>query len=147
MNIQDWFPLGWTGWIALLSMGFSRVFSTTTAQKHQLFGAQLSLWSNLHIYNDHWKNHSRWTGRWPNVMITFLCPPAPGSSCRTKLMGRRGPSRHPEDTQGSSAEPGGGGPDSGLLDIWHSFPIKPTYARFLTACEWKMQLEFEERPQ
>ena len=43
MNIQDWFPLGWTGWISLLSKGLSRVFSNTTVQKHQFFGAQLSL--------------------------------------------------------------------------------------------------------
>ena len=43
MNIQDWFPLGWTGWISLQSKGFSRVFSNTTVQKHQFFGAQLSL--------------------------------------------------------------------------------------------------------
>ena len=35
MNIQDWSPLGWTGWISLLSKGFSRVFSNTTVQKHQ----------------------------------------------------------------------------------------------------------------
>ena len=43
MNIQDWFPLGWTGLISLLSKGLSRIFSNTTAQKHQFFGAQLSL--------------------------------------------------------------------------------------------------------
>ena len=43
MNIQDWFPLGLTGWISLLSKGLSRVFSNTTVQKHQFFGAQLSL--------------------------------------------------------------------------------------------------------
>ena len=43
MNIQDWSPLGWTGWISLLSKGFSRVFSNTIAQKHQFFSAQLSL--------------------------------------------------------------------------------------------------------
>ena len=43
MNIQDWFPLGWTGWISLQSKGLSRVFSNTTVQKHQLFSAQLSL--------------------------------------------------------------------------------------------------------
>ena len=43
MNIQDWFPLGWTGWISLLSKGLSRVFSSTTIQKHQFFGTQLSL--------------------------------------------------------------------------------------------------------
>ena len=43
MNIQDWFPLGWTHWISLQSKGLSRVFSNTTVQKHQFFGAQLSL--------------------------------------------------------------------------------------------------------
>ena len=43
MNSQDWFPLGWTGWIFLLSKGLSRVFSNTTVQKHQFFSAQLSL--------------------------------------------------------------------------------------------------------
>ena len=43
INIQDWFPLGWMGWISLLSKALSRVFSNTTVQKHQLFGAQLSL--------------------------------------------------------------------------------------------------------
>ena len=49
MNIQDWFPLGWTGWISLQSKGLSRVFSNTTVQKHQFFGAQLSSQSNSHI--------------------------------------------------------------------------------------------------
>jgi len=43
MNIKDWPPLGWTGWVSLQSRGFSRVFSNTTVQKHQFFGAQLSL--------------------------------------------------------------------------------------------------------
>ena len=43
MNTQDWSPLGWTGWISLQSKGLSRVFSNTTVQKHQFFGAQLSL--------------------------------------------------------------------------------------------------------
>ena len=43
MNIQDWFPLGWTGWMPLKSKGHSRVFSNTTVQKHQFFGSQLSL--------------------------------------------------------------------------------------------------------
>ena len=50
MNIQDWFPLGWTGWISLVSKGLSRVFSNTTIQKHQFFSAQPSLWSNSHIH-------------------------------------------------------------------------------------------------
>ena len=43
MNIQDWFPLGWTGWISLPSKGLSRVFSNTTVQKHQFFSSQLAL--------------------------------------------------------------------------------------------------------
>ena len=42
-NIQDWSPLGWTGWISLQSKGLSRVFPNTTVQKHQFFGTQLSL--------------------------------------------------------------------------------------------------------
>ena len=43
MNTQDWSPLGWTGWISVQSKRLSRVFSTTTVQKHQFFGLQLSL--------------------------------------------------------------------------------------------------------
>ena len=43
MNIQDWSPSEWTGWISLQSEGLSRVFSNTRVQKHQFFGAQLSL--------------------------------------------------------------------------------------------------------
>ena len=50
MNIQDWFPLGWTGLISLQSKGLSKVFSKTTVQKHQFFDAQLSLQSNSHIH-------------------------------------------------------------------------------------------------
>ena len=50
MKSQDWFPLGWTGWIFLQSKGLSRVFSNTTVQKHQFFGAQLYLQSNSHIH-------------------------------------------------------------------------------------------------
>ena len=49
MHIQDWFPLGLTGWISLQSKGLLRVFSNTTVQKHQFFGPQLSLYSNSHI--------------------------------------------------------------------------------------------------
>ena len=49
MNIQDWFPLGWTGLIALLSKGLSKVFSNTTVQKHQFFSTQPSLRSSSHI--------------------------------------------------------------------------------------------------
>ena len=43
IDIQDWFPLRWTGWISLQSKGLSRVFSNTTLQRHQFFSAQLSL--------------------------------------------------------------------------------------------------------
>ena len=49
MSIQDWFSLGWTGLISLQSKGLSRVFSSTTVQKHQLFSGLTSLWSNSHI--------------------------------------------------------------------------------------------------
>ena len=50
MNIQGWLPLGLTGLISLLSKGLSRVFSSTTIQKHQFFVSQPSLWSNSHIH-------------------------------------------------------------------------------------------------
>ena len=50
MNIQDWSPLGLTGWISLQAKGLSRIFSNTTVQKHQFFSAQLSLWYNSHIH-------------------------------------------------------------------------------------------------
>ena len=43
MNIQHWFPLGWTGWISLQSKGFLRVFSNTIVQKHQFFSTQFSI--------------------------------------------------------------------------------------------------------
>jgi len=58
MNIQDWFPLGLTGWISLLSKGSSRVFSETTVQKHQFFGAQLFYSPTVIFIHDYWKNHS-----------------------------------------------------------------------------------------
>ena len=50
MNTQDWSPLEWTGWISFQSKGLSRVFSNTTVQKQQFFGAQLSSQSNSHIH-------------------------------------------------------------------------------------------------
>ena len=50
MNMQDWSPLGWTGWTSLQSKGLSRVFSNTTVQKYQFFGAQLSSQSSSHIH-------------------------------------------------------------------------------------------------
>ena len=50
VNIQDWFPLGWMGWISLQSKGLSKVFYSITVQEHQFFGAQPSLRSNSHIH-------------------------------------------------------------------------------------------------
>ena len=58
MNIQDWFPLGWTGWISLQSKGLSRVFSNTTLQKHQFFGPSFLYSPTLTSIQDYWKNHS-----------------------------------------------------------------------------------------
>ena len=50
MTIQDWCPLGWTGWISLQSKGLLRVFSNTTVQKHKFFSAQLSSQSTVHTW-------------------------------------------------------------------------------------------------
>ena len=56
VNIQDWFPLGWTGLISLYSKGLSGVFSSTAVQKHQSFGTQLYS-PTLKSIQDYWKNH------------------------------------------------------------------------------------------
>ena len=58
MNIQDWFPLGWTGWISLQSKGLSRAFSSTRVQKYQFFSAQPYYGLALSSICDYWKNHS-----------------------------------------------------------------------------------------
>ena len=58
MNIQDWFPLGLTGLISLLSKGLSRVFSSTTIQKHQFSGTQLLYGPAVTYVHDYWKNHN-----------------------------------------------------------------------------------------
>jgi len=55
--LQYWFPLGWTGWISLQSKGLSRVFSNTTVQKYQFFGAQLFYSPTLISIHDCWTNH------------------------------------------------------------------------------------------
>ena len=57
MNIQDWFPLGWTGSISLESKGLSRVFSNTTVQKHQFFVLSFLYSPTLTSIHDYWKNH------------------------------------------------------------------------------------------
>ena len=58
VNTQDWFPLGWSGWISLQSKGISRVFSNTTVQKHQFFDTQFSSQSNFHIHT--WPLEKPW---------------------------------------------------------------------------------------
>ena len=77
MNIQDWFPLGLTGWISLQSKRFSRVFSNIIVQKHQLFGAQLSLQSNSHIHTrllEKTAAFTRWTfiGKVTSLLFNML---------------------------------------------------------------------------
>ena len=57
-NIQDWFPLGWTGWISLQSKGLSRVFSNTTVQKHHSSAFSFLYSPTLTSIHDYWKNHS-----------------------------------------------------------------------------------------
>ena len=72
MNTQDWSPLEWTGWISLQSKGLARVFSNTTVQKHQFFGAQLSLQSNSYIHT--WLLEKPWF--WldgPLLAKLYLC--------------------------------------------------------------------------
>ena len=58
INIQDWFALGWTGWISLQSKRFLRVFSNTTVQKNQFFSVQFLYSPTLTSIHDYWKNHS-----------------------------------------------------------------------------------------
>ena len=60
VNIQDWFPLWLTGWLTLLFKGLSRVFSSTTVQKHQFFGTQPLLYLTLTSIHEYWKNHVVW---------------------------------------------------------------------------------------
>ena len=66
MNIQGWFPVGVTGLISLLS----RVFSSTTIQKHQFFGAQFSLWSNSHIHKELMEKVWKW--KWKLLSWVWL---------------------------------------------------------------------------
>ena len=74
MNIQDWSPLGWTSWISLQSKGLSRVFSNTTVQKHQFFGAQFFFIVQLsHPYMTTGKTKAlnRWT--FVGKVMSLLC--------------------------------------------------------------------------
>ena len=75
MNIQDWFPLGLIGLISLQSKGLSKVFSNTTVQKHQFFGAQPSLWFNTHIHTCLLEKPELWLYRdlcWQSNLSAFL---------------------------------------------------------------------------
>ena len=58
VNIQGWFPLGLTGLISLQSKGLSRIFCSTTVQKHKFFGTWFSYGPTLTSIHDYWKNHS-----------------------------------------------------------------------------------------
>ena len=58
VNTQDWSPLGWIGLISLQSKGISRVFSNTTVQKHQFFGASFLYSPTLTSIHNYWKNNS-----------------------------------------------------------------------------------------
>ena len=58
VNIQDWFPLGWIGWISLQSKGLSRVFTDTTVLKHQFLVLRFLYSPTLTSIHDYWKNHS-----------------------------------------------------------------------------------------
>ena len=72
MNIQDWFPLGWTDWISLQSKRLSRVFSNTRVQRFQFFGAQPSSQSNSHIHA--WpQGHTyfQWLGNPKSINVFF----------------------------------------------------------------------------
>ena len=72
MNIQDWFPLGLTGWISLQSKELSRVFSSTTVWKHQFFNTQPSLGSNSHIHI--WPLEKPWLGLYGVLSVKWcLC--------------------------------------------------------------------------
>ena len=64
VNIQAWFPLGWTCWISLQSKGLSRVSSNTSVQQHQFFDAQSSLWSNYHIHTGILEKPQLWLDGW-----------------------------------------------------------------------------------
>ena len=62
MNIQDWFPLGWTGWISLQSKGLSRVFSNTAVQSINSLALNFLSSPTLTSIHDYWKNHGLdWT--------------------------------------------------------------------------------------
>ena len=106
MNTQDWFPLGWTGWIFLQSKGLSRVFSNTTVPKHQFYEIiavpKSSLCAHRHTHSVHPQPNSPthlnqftvrlrsllWRKRrWQHTSVSSLrCPQKPASSALAKCM-------------------------------------------------------------
>ena len=76
VNIHDWFPLGLTGWISLQSKGLSRVFSSTTDQKHRFFGTLPSLWSDSHV---HWVSDAYLTSSSSAAPFSFCLKSFPAS--------------------------------------------------------------------
>ena len=68
-NIQDWFPLGWTGWISLQSKGVARVFSNTTVQKHQFFGG-VRPWTWGHGNTEEWAHQAQLSTHPPQTTKT-----------------------------------------------------------------------------
>ena len=94
MNTQDWSPLGWTGWISLQSKGLPRVFSNTTVQKHQFFGAQLSSQSNSHIHT------------WPLGKHVHYCQKKPCSHEQSLHVSVQTPLPLPEPSLRASLVPG-----------------------------------------
>ena len=84
MNIQDWFPLGWTGLISLQSKGLARVFSTITVEKHQFFSAHLLFGPILASIHDYWKNQSfdcKIMSLLLNMLSRFVIAFFPSSKC------------------------------------------------------------------
>ena len=71
VNLQDWFPLGLTDLISLLSTGLSGTFSSPTVQKHQFFSAQPSLWSNSHICT--WLPGKNYSFDYTDLCQLYLC--------------------------------------------------------------------------
>ena len=78
VNIWDWFSLRWTGWISLQSKGLSRVFLSTSVQKHQFFTTQHSLWSNRHIHT--------WLLKKPCFDYVHLCWPSNVSAVLSRFV-------------------------------------------------------------
>ena len=72
INIQDWFPLGWTGLISLQSKGLSRVFSHTTVQKHQFFALSFLYSPTLTSIHDYWKNRQIFVGKVMSLLFNML---------------------------------------------------------------------------